>query len=105
MAARVQAWLGNVGFVVDKAALEQVFFKYFCFPCHSFHQIFHTHHHPSSGTGTIGQVDSVSPQPKKNYITVFIAETRLKNFCMEIYILEIRQQSFHITQLTYTATC
>jgi hypothetical protein len=33
-----------VGFVVDRAALEQVFSKYFGFPCHSsFHQVLHHH--------------------------------------------------------------
>jgi hypothetical protein len=34
-----------VGFVVDKAALGQVFFEYFGFPCQSFHQFLH-HNHP-----------------------------------------------------------
>jgi hypothetical protein len=41
-AARVQ-----VGFVVDKVALEQVFSEYFGFPCpSSFHQLRHHHNHP-----------------------------------------------------------
>jgi hypothetical protein len=35
-----------VGFVVDKAALEQVFYEYFDFPCQSFHQFLHHHNHP-----------------------------------------------------------
>jgi hypothetical protein len=36
-----------VGYVVDKAALEQVFSEYFCFPCQSsFHQFLHHHNHP-----------------------------------------------------------
>jgi hypothetical protein len=34
-----------VGFVVDKAALGQVFSEYFCFPYQAFHPLFHTHHH------------------------------------------------------------
>jgi hypothetical protein len=39
-AARVRAWSGHVGFVVDKVALRQVFSEYFGFPCQSsFHQI------------------------------------------------------------------
>jgi hypothetical protein len=47
---------GNVGFVVDKVALGQIFSEYFGFPCHSlFHQLLHNHHHISSGAGTIGQ--------------------------------------------------
>jgi hypothetical protein len=38
---------GQVGFVVDKVALGQVFSEYFGFPCQSsFHQIFHHHNHP-----------------------------------------------------------
>jgi hypothetical protein len=35
-----------VGFVVDKAALGQVFFEYFGFFCESsFHQILHPYYH------------------------------------------------------------
>jgi hypothetical protein len=34
------------GFVVDKAALGQVFFEYFGFPCQTFHQFLHHHSHP-----------------------------------------------------------
>jgi hypothetical protein len=38
---------GQVGFVVDKVALRQVFSEYFGFPCQSsFHQILHHHNHP-----------------------------------------------------------
>jgi hypothetical protein len=38
---------GQVGFVVDKVALGQVFSEYLGFPCHSsFHQILHPHNHP-----------------------------------------------------------
>jgi hypothetical protein len=37
---------GQVGFVVDKVALGQVFSAYFGFPCQSsFHQILHHHNH------------------------------------------------------------
>jgi hypothetical protein len=36
-----------MGFVVDKAALGQVFSEYFDFPCQSsFHQSLHHHNHP-----------------------------------------------------------
>jgi hypothetical protein len=36
----------HVGFVVDKAALGQVFSEYFGFSCQSsFHQFLHHHHH------------------------------------------------------------
>jgi hypothetical protein len=34
-----------VGFVVDKAALGQVFSEYFGFPCQSFHRFLHYHNH------------------------------------------------------------
>jgi hypothetical protein len=61
----------QVGFVVDKVALGQVFSECFGFPCQSsFHQLLHNHHR-SSGAGTIGQqwptyqADSVSPHPEK----------------------------------------
>jgi hypothetical protein len=32
--------------VVDKAALGQVFFEYFGFPCQPFHQFLHHYNHP-----------------------------------------------------------
>jgi hypothetical protein len=35
----------HVGFVVDKAALGQVFSEYFGFLCQSFHQFLHHHNH------------------------------------------------------------
>jgi hypothetical protein len=46
-AAQVRARLWQVGLVVDKVALGQVFSEYFGFPCQSsFHQIVHHHNHP-----------------------------------------------------------
>jgi hypothetical protein len=36
----------HVGFVVDKAALGQVFSEYFGSPCQSFHRFLHYHNHP-----------------------------------------------------------
>jgi hypothetical protein len=45
-----------MGFVMDKAALRQVFSEYFGFPCHTFHRLLHAYHYPSSGTGTAGQI-------------------------------------------------
>jgi hypothetical protein len=59
---------GQVGFVVDKLALGQVFSEYFGFPCQSsFHQLLHNHPHLSSGAGTIGhkwpQFKGLSPSP------------------------------------------
>jgi hypothetical protein len=36
---------GHVGFVVDKAALGQVFSEYFGFPCQALHRMLHARHH------------------------------------------------------------
>jgi hypothetical protein len=41
---------------VNRVALGQVFSKYFSFPCQSLHWLLHTHHHPWSGAGTVGQI-------------------------------------------------
>jgi hypothetical protein len=47
-AAQFRVRAEHVGFVVDKAALGQVFSKYFGFPCQSsFHQFLHHHNHPA----------------------------------------------------------
>jgi hypothetical protein len=56
-----------MGFVVDKAALGQVFSEYFIFSCQSFHRLFHTHYHLSSVAGTVGQIvaDSTPMNLKK----------------------------------------
>jgi hypothetical protein len=43
-------------FVVDKAALGQVFTEYFGFSCQSFNRPLNTHRHLSSGAGTTGQM-------------------------------------------------
>jgi hypothetical protein len=44
---RFEPGSGQVGFVVDKVALGQIFSKYFGFPCQSsFHQVLHYHNHP-----------------------------------------------------------
>jgi hypothetical protein len=61
-------WSDQVGFVVDKVALEQVFSEYFGFPCQSsFHHLLHNHPHLSSGAVTIGQkwpqYKGLSPTP------------------------------------------
>jgi hypothetical protein len=67
---------GYVGFMVDKVALGQVLFEYFGFPCRFlFRRLLHTHHHLSSGAGTIGQIvadvpsglSPTPPQEKCNY--------------------------------------
>jgi hypothetical protein len=55
---------GHVGFVEDKAALEQGFSEYFGFPCQfSFYRLLHIHHHYlSSLAGTIGQLVADIPR-------------------------------------------
>jgi hypothetical protein len=52
----------TMGFVVDKAALGQVFSGDFGFPRQSFHRLIYTHHHPQSGAGTIGQIVADIPR-------------------------------------------
>jgi hypothetical protein len=44
----------HVGFVVDNAALGQVFSEYFGFLCQSFHQFLHYHNHPELAQYAIG---------------------------------------------------
>jgi hypothetical protein len=51
----------RVGFVVDKATQGQVSSKYLGFPCHSFYRVLNTHHHPSAGAGTTGQLLTDEP--------------------------------------------
>jgi hypothetical protein len=51
-------------------ALGQVLSKYFSYPCHSFHRLLHTHLHPLSRAGTIGQImtdvpSGFSPTPPR----------------------------------------
>jgi hypothetical protein len=51
----VETWKGDVGFVMDKVALEQVFSEYFGFPYQSFHRLLHNrHHHPGRYNRTFG---------------------------------------------------
>jgi hypothetical protein len=64
-----------VGFVVDKAAMGQVFSEHFGFACHSFHRLLRTHHQPSSGANTIGQMVSDVPNAlsdpiPRNYVSL-----------------------------------
>jgi hypothetical protein len=62
------------GICVGQVALGQVFSEYFSFPCQfSSHQLLHTHHHLSSGTGTIGQIvaslsSGLTPPQEENVI-------------------------------------
>jgi hypothetical protein len=86
--AKFEARSGDVGFVVNKVALEQVFSEYFRFLCQfSFHRLLHTHH-LSSGAGTIGQTvadipSGLSLTPRnKNYYSVecIISNHRKRNF-------------------------
>jgi hypothetical protein len=50
-ATRVRIRAEHVGFVVDKAALGQIFSEYFGFLCQSsFHQFLH-HNHPADHSG------------------------------------------------------
>jgi hypothetical protein len=42
--------------VVEETTLGRVSSEYFSVLCHSFHQLLHTLHHPSSGADTTGQI-------------------------------------------------
>jgi hypothetical protein len=63
-AARIRAWVWQVGFVVDKVALGQVFSKYFGFPCQnrSFRQLFHHHNHPGRHAESLRRTDYPSKE-------------------------------------------
>jgi hypothetical protein len=50
-------------------ALGQVFSDYFGFPCHSFHRLLHTHHHPSSIIQVSSGRRTVSPRPHPKKVT------------------------------------
>jgi hypothetical protein len=72
MAEAVSRWLPTVaarvwqvGFVMDKVALGQVFSEYFGFPCqnHSFNQLLHHHHnHPEQSADALRQADHPSKE-------------------------------------------
>jgi hypothetical protein len=73
-AARVQARVWQVGFVVDKVALGQVFSEYFGFPCQSsFHQILHHHNH-------LGQVQQASSGRRAEWTQYGLHTLLCKNF-------------------------
>jgi hypothetical protein len=83
-----------VGFVVDKAELGQVFFEYFGCPCQVFHRPLHTHHHPSSGSGTIGQIVadvpsglSLTPPQETNYQNMFTCMYHSSQRVLHVLIL------------------
>jgi hypothetical protein len=86
---------GHVILVVNKTALGQVFSEYFSFPCHSFHRLPHTHHHPSSGAGTIGQTVADVPNglslilPKK---TIFRAQRITVNKIWQESLMNVTYQ-------------
>jgi hypothetical protein len=63
-ATRVQTGSSHVRFMVDKVALGQIFSEYFGSPCQSsFHQFLHSHHHLSSGAGTIASSGRSTQSP------------------------------------------
>jgi hypothetical protein len=81
--------------VLDKLALGQVFSEYFDFPCQSFHRLLHTHHHPSSGAGTLGQtvadvpnglILTPSQETKKKIFPTFIFPFTLNVKKLPIYL-------------------
>jgi hypothetical protein len=82
-----------VGFVVDKAALEQVLSKYFGFPCQLlFNRLLYNHHyHLSSGAGIIGQIvaavqSGLSPKKFGKNISILITSLFSKLYQTKLYI-------------------
>jgi hypothetical protein len=72
---------GHMTFVVDRVALRQVFFEYFSFLCQWFHRLLHTHRHPSSGAGRMGQMVtdvrsglSLTPPQQRELLTLLWGE-------------------------------
>jgi hypothetical protein len=92
-----------MGFVVEKAALKQVFSDHFDFPCQfAFHHTFHTCLSP--GTDTIGQLvadvpSELTPTPlkkKKTYMSSSFPEsTAHLSFSMELWNLK-----YHCSQVS-----
>jgi hypothetical protein len=84
-----------VGFVVDKVAMGQVFSEYFSFPCQfSFHRLLHSHHHLSSGAGTIGQL--VADIPSGLSLTPTPRNKKKKLYLHVSVVLLIKGMSFFI---------
>jgi hypothetical protein len=63
-AARVRAWVWQVGFVVDKVVSGQVFSEYFGFPCQnrSFHQLLYHHNHLGQLAEALRRADHTSKE-------------------------------------------
>jgi hypothetical protein len=85
--------------MVDKVALAQVFSEYFGFPCQFlFHRLLHSHHHLSSGAGTIGQIVADVPSG----LSLTPTQEIKKNYTLTSSQLSDRQrmQSTHWLQVT-----
>jgi hypothetical protein len=63
-AARVRAWVWQVGFMVDKVASGQVFSEYFGFPCQnrSFQELLDHHNHPGQLADAFRRADQPSKE-------------------------------------------
>jgi hypothetical protein len=97
-----------MGFVVDKAALGQVFSEYFGFPCQSFHQFFSTiiitrgwHNRPTGGrSAEWTQLDSTPYYTNLKKITEVKEEnsTKLQFFQKQSFCYLSSIIAFHLTQ-------
>jgi hypothetical protein len=80
-----------VGFVVDKAALGQVFSEYFGFPCQSFHRFLHYHNHPGLPlSGRSVEWTLIQPPPTmqiKKKKEKFFMET-LQKLCSPVMLIK-----------------
>jgi hypothetical protein len=83
--------------MVDKVAMGQVFSDYFDFLCQfSFPQVPHTHHHLSSGAGTVGQKVADVPRPTSSQETnkklIYLFWCAYCNLSISDYMTEILSQ-------------
>jgi hypothetical protein len=97
--------LDNVGFVVDKVALGQVFSEHFGFPCKfSYHRLLYTHH-LSPGAGTIGHL--VADVPSGLSLTSAQETTKKKLGSMFLLCLSWLPCTTHwpVRAINYSSLC
>jgi hypothetical protein len=115
--SRFEPGSGHVGFVEDKATLEQGFFDYFDFPCQAFLPLLHTHHHPglakysyaSSGLNNT-ELGSTPPQISRFSFTFRVAASICSDFqrfrISKQQSQQKRSKEFNVTKSTeHTNSC
>jgi hypothetical protein len=74
----LESMSGDVGFVVNKEVLEQVFSEYFGFPFRSFHRLVHTHHNQFSAAATIVKQ---WPTHQEHSVSAHLISTKWRRNC------------------------